>query len=84
MIFSSFTSIATLASFIQQIHYATDWSIIKQAQFDQAVESLQHPGLSFGGAAEKTDVILFYIREQTSSPLTLCLLTPTSNRILLL
>jgi hypothetical protein len=62
MIFSSFTSIATLGSFIQQIHYAVDWSTIKQAQFDQAVKSLSHPGLAFGGAAERTDVILFYIR----------------------
>jgi hypothetical protein len=63
MIFSTFTSIATLASFIQQIHYAVAWSIIKQSQFDLAVMSISHPGLAFGGAAEQTDVILFYIRK---------------------
>jgi hypothetical protein len=63
MIFSTFTSIATLASFVQQIHYALAWSLIKQSQFETAVKSLSHPGLSFGGAAEPIDVILFYIRK---------------------
>jgi hypothetical protein len=61
-IFSTFTAISTLASIIQQVHYATSFFTIKQAQFQQAVKSLSHPGLAFGGAAEPTDVVLFYIR----------------------
>ena len=47
----------------QQIHYATSWVIIKEAQFTKAVESLRHPGLALGGASQKVDVILFFIRE---------------------
>ena len=64
MIFATFTAVSTLASIVQQLHYALDWRIIKQAQFDQAIKSLSHPGLAFGGAAEKADVVLFYIRMQ--------------------
>jgi hypothetical protein len=63
-IFSTATAISTLASIIQQLHYATSWLVIKQAQFQQAVKSLSHPGLAFGGAAEQTDIILFYIRKK--------------------
>ncbi|KAH6674167.1 hypothetical protein B0J14DRAFT_33301 [Halenospora varia] len=61
-IFSAFTALSTLGSIIQQFHYAFDWRVIKQAQFDQAVKSLSHPGLAFGGAAEKADIILFNIQ----------------------
>lgn len=66
MIFATFTSVATLASSIQQIHYATSWSTIKEAQFEQADRSMIHPGLAFGGAAQITDVVLFHIRKYIS------------------
>ena len=62
MIFSSFCAVSTLASIIQQFHYALSWETIMKAKYDQAVRGLEHPGLAYGGAAEQTDVILFYIR----------------------
>lgn len=61
-IFSTFTAISTFASIIQQIHYVVDWHEIKHAQYEQAVRSLDHPALAFGGAAEKADIVLFYTR----------------------
>jgi hypothetical protein len=62
-IFSAFTALSTLGSIIQQLHYAIAWVIIKEAQFDQAVQSLTHKGLALGGAAQPTDKVLFYIRK---------------------
>jgi hypothetical protein len=62
MVFSAFTAVSTVGSIIQQFHYAINWRTIKQAQFNQALLSLKVPGLSFGGAAEKADIVLFYIR----------------------
>lgn len=62
-IFSAFTALSTIGSIIQQIHYATSWLIIKEAQFNKAVQSLHHPGLAFGGAAQPVDVVLFFIRK---------------------
>jgi hypothetical protein len=62
-IFSGFTALSTLGSIIQQIHYATSWVIIKEAQFNSAVESLKHSGLALGGAAQPVDEILFFIRK---------------------
>jgi hypothetical protein len=62
-IFSAFTALSTLGSIIQQIHYATSWVIIKEAQFNKAVQSLDHPGLALGGAAQPVDVVLFFIRK---------------------
>ncbi|KAL3424019.1 glycoside hydrolase [Phlyctema vagabunda] len=57
-----FTSISTLASIIQQFHYALAWKSVKQAQYSKAVESLSNPSLSFGGAAQIVDVILYWIQ----------------------
>jgi hypothetical protein len=62
-IFSSFTALSTVASIIQQLHYATSWVIIKEAQFNKAIESLKHPGLALGGAAQPVDEVLFFIRK---------------------
>jgi hypothetical protein len=62
-IFSAFTALSTLGSIIQQLHYATSWVVIKEAQFDKAVQSLDHPGLALGGAAQPVDVVLFFIRK---------------------
>jgi hypothetical protein len=39
--------------------------MIKEAQFDKAVQSLKHPGLAIGGAAQPVDVVLFFIRKFT-------------------
>lgn len=61
--FSAFTALSTLASIIQQLHYATAWVVIKQAEFDKAVEDLEHPALAVGGAAQVVDKGLFLIRE---------------------
>jgi hypothetical protein len=61
-LFSTFTALSTLASIIQQLHYATAWAIIKEAQFQKAVKSLTHKGLAFGGAAQIVDQVLFFIR----------------------
>ena len=36
--------------------------MIKQAQFDKAVQSLTTPALGLGGAAQIVDVVLFDIR----------------------
>lgn len=63
MIFALFTAISTLASIIQQFHYVFDWSTIKHAQYEQALKSVSHPGLAFGGAAGQADIVLFYIRK---------------------
>ncbi len=62
-IFSAFTALSTFASIIQQLHYATAWEVIKQAQFDKALASQKRKGLAFGGAAQIVDQVLFYIRE---------------------
>lgn len=59
----TFTAISSLASIIQQIHYATSWAIIKKAQYDKAVENIGTPALTVGGAAQKVDVVLFTIRK---------------------
>lgn len=64
-IFSTFTALSTLGSIIQQLHYAISWKIIKEAQFVKAVQSLDHPGLALGGAAQRVDVVLFFIRKFT-------------------
>ncbi|KAN0108479.1 hypothetical protein V8E51_008221 [Hyaloscypha variabilis] len=61
-IFSAFTALSTLGSIIQQLHYATSWVVIKEAQFNKAVQSLDHPGLALGGAAQPVDVVLFFIQ----------------------
>jgi hypothetical protein len=66
-VFSSFTALSTLGSITQQLHYATSWVIIKEAQFHKAVESLDHPGLALGGAAQPVDVVLFFIRKLPQS-----------------
>jgi hypothetical protein len=57
-----FTALSTVASIIQQFHYAFAWEVIKQAQFNQAVQSLTTPALGLGGAAQIVDVVLFDIR----------------------
>lgn len=57
-----FTCISTLGSISQQLHYATSWEKIKQAQYNKAVESLTNPSLGFGGAADITDVVLYWIQ----------------------
>lgn len=54
--------IGTIASIVQQIHFAVAWVDIKEAQFAKAVLSLTDPSLAFGGAAQIWDVVLFYIR----------------------
>jgi hypothetical protein len=59
----SFTALSTAASIIQQFHYAFAWEVIKQAQFDKAVQSLTTPALGLGGAAQIVDVVLFDIRK---------------------
>jgi hypothetical protein len=64
-ILSTFTALSTLGSIIQQLHYAISWKVIKEAQFDKAVQSLKHPGLAIGGAAQPVDVVLFFIRKFT-------------------
>lgn len=62
-ILTGFTTTSTLSSIIQQVHYATAWIDIKQAQFEKAVKNLSNPPILSSGAAEKTDVVLFSIRE---------------------
>ncbi|CZR61688.1 uncharacterized protein PAC_11585 [Phialocephala subalpina] len=57
----SFTAISTVGSIIQKFHYAFAWEVIKQAQFDKAVQSLTTPALGLGGAAQTVDVVLFDI-----------------------
>jgi hypothetical protein len=57
-----FASLSSTASIIQQIHYLAAWEKVKQAAYDKAVESIKNPSLAIGGAAEKTDVVLFRIR----------------------
>ncbi|KUJ11882.1 uncharacterized protein LY89DRAFT_738523 [Mollisia scopiformis] len=61
-IFAGFTAFSTAASIAQQLHYATSWVIIKQAQFNKAVLALTQKGLAFGGAAQIVDQILFFIQ----------------------
>ncbi|KAE8448058.1 hypothetical protein EG329_009823 [Mollisiaceae sp. DMI_Dod_QoI] len=61
-IFSGFTALSTAASLVQQLHYATSWVVIKQAQFDKALLALTHKGLAIGGAAQIVDQVLFYIQ----------------------
>ncbi len=66
-IFSGFTALSTLTSIIQQVHYATAWVVIKEAQFEKAVESQTRKGLAFGGAAQIVDQVLFFIRKLHNS-----------------
>ncbi|KAG4434667.1 hypothetical protein IFR05_009842 [Cadophora sp. M221] len=61
-IFSGFTALSSLASVIQQVHYAVAWVVIKEAQFQKAVESQTRKGLAFGGAAQIVDQVLFFIQ----------------------
>ena len=64
-----FAAISTVASIIQQFHYAFAWEVIKQAQFDRALQSLTTPALGLGGAAQKVDVVLFVIRGFIQPPI---------------
>ncbi|RDW92421.1 hypothetical protein BP5796_01815 [Coleophoma crateriformis] len=57
-----FTSISTLGSFVQQLHYVSDFTVIKEAQFQKALASLDTPALGFGGSAEIGDVVLYWIQ----------------------
>lgn len=36
---------------------------IKEAQFNKAVQSLEHPGLALGGTAQLVDMVLFFVRK---------------------
>jgi len=47
---------------IQQLHYATSWKIIKQAQYEAAILNQTQKGTRFEGIAGQTDFVLFYIR----------------------
>lgn len=62
-IHSSFTSLSTLASIIQQIHFAIRWRVIKEAQFNKAIRATILPGLTFVGGAHPVDMALFFIRK---------------------
>jgi len=57
------TALSTVTSIIQQFHYVFAWEVIKQAQFEQAVESLTTPSIGLGGSAQDVDLVLFRIRE---------------------
>lgn len=67
-IFSGFTALSSIASVGQQIHYATAWRVIKEAQFHRAVDTLTNKGLAFGGAAHPVDIVLFFIRSSSLPP----------------
>jgi hypothetical protein len=66
-----FTAVSTVASIIQQFHYAFAWKVIKQAQFDKALQSLTTPALGLGGAAQMVDVVLFDIRGFIQCPVSI-------------
>jgi hypothetical protein len=62
-IFSAFTSLSTLASIGEQIHYAIAWKSIKQAGFEKAVEGLKKAGTVYGDAVVPIDRVLYFIRK---------------------
>jgi glucan phosphoethanolaminetransferase (alkaline phosphatase superfamily) len=62
---SDISADVTILSTFTALSYAISWKTIKEAQFDKAVQSLEHPGLAIGGAAQPLDVVLFFIRKFT-------------------
>jgi len=62
-IFSAFTSLSTLASIIEQIHYAIAWEAIKQAGYESAVNGLERAGIVYGDAVIPVDRVLYFIRK---------------------
>ncbi|KAH8596385.1 hypothetical protein B0O99DRAFT_593705 [Bisporella sp. PMI_857] len=69
---ASFAATSTFASIIQQVHYATSWVAIKEAQYKKALKSVEIPGLALGGASETTDVVLFNIQFYCYNVMALC------------
>lgn len=58
-----FASLSTLASIIEQFHYAIAWEKITQAEYEKALEIVNSPSLGVGRAAQKTDIVLARIGE---------------------
>lgn len=66
-IFSAFTSLSTLASIGQQIHFAISWETIHQAEYESAVEGLKRARIVYGNAVVIVDSVLYYIRKSNYS-----------------
>jgi hypothetical protein len=63
MIHSTFTALTTLASIVQQVHYAVAWRAVKQAHYEKALRAVELPGLTFVGGAHPVDRALYLIRK---------------------
>jgi hypothetical protein len=57
-----FTSISTLCSMIQQVHYALDWQSIRIAEWLASTDTEALPAFRLVGVADKMDIVLFVIR----------------------
>jgi hypothetical protein len=66
---SAFLSVSTLASIIQQIHYAIKWRAIKTALYNQSQKLDEFPSLAFVGVAEPVQVVTYIVGQ---SALHLC------------
>ncbi|RKF79329.1 putative glycoside hydrolase [Golovinomyces cichoracearum] len=71
---STFTALSTFASIVQQVHFVANWSIIRKAHFEEAMQKLLRHGVAFGGAGETWDVVLFNIQFYCYNVMTLNIL----------
>ncbi len=61
-----FTSLSTLASIIQQIHTIINWEGLKTAQYLYVQDTVGNPEIVIAGASYGLDLVLFYIRMDSS------------------
>jgi len=59
-----FSAISTLASMVQQLHFAIEWESVKEAEFEKALRSVKTPSLALSGPAQEIDIVLFNIRKK--------------------
>ncbi|KAH8821638.1 hypothetical protein F5884DRAFT_850857 [Xylogone sp. PMI_703] len=57
-----FTTFSTLTSIIEQLHYAIAFRNIKQAEYENALRSLQTTTYGYNDSPQKVDIVLFWIQ----------------------
>lgn len=66
-----FTTICTLTSILEQIHYATSFREIKQAEYENALKSLKTITFGYNDSPQIVDTVFFWIRKHFSKRLRL-------------
>ncbi|RFU35838.1 hypothetical protein B7463_g477, partial [Scytalidium lignicola] len=59
---TAFAALSTLAAILEQIHYATSFRIIKQAEYENALKSLKTPAYGYYNSPQMVDAVLFWIQ----------------------